>query len=72
MHHLVEAFIEPTFSAHYVGNKYNEEPILLSETAQTADDDLLQALKEYFLKPFKSTEKDPIHQSGLMPRHSRI
>ena len=56
MHHLVEAFIEPTFSVHYVGNKYNEEPILLSETAQTADDDLLQALKEYFLKPFKSEE----------------
>ena len=56
MHHLVEAYIEPTFAAHYVGNKYNEEPLLLSDRAQQADEDLQAIFKEYFLTPFKSEE----------------
>jgi hypothetical protein len=56
MHHLVEAFIEPLYSVHHIGNVGNEESLHLSKKANKASEELLIAFREYFLKPFKLEE----------------
>ena len=44
-------------SAHKVGNKANEEELILSENSLHLEDEtLLGLLKQYFLKPFTSDE----------------
>ncbi len=47
-----------SISIHKVGNKSNNEPILLSSNPFKPDDELTPLLKEYFLKPFREKEEN--------------
>jgi hypothetical protein len=55
-------------SIHKVGNKSNNEPLLLSKNPFKPDDELSPLLKEYFLKPFREKEEQYYqftHESDL-------
>jgi len=57
-----------SISIHRVGNKINNEPIIISENTFKADDELSSLLKEYFLKPFREKEENYfqfVHESDL-------
>ncbi len=57
-----------SISIHRVGNKINNEPIIISENPFQADDELSPLLKEYFLKPFREKEENYfqfVHESDL-------
>jgi len=43
-------------SLHFVGNKANEEILILSNKPMHINDEIKDMLKKYFLKPFKSEE----------------
>ena len=47
-----------SISIHKVGNKSNNEPIILSENKFNPDDELTPLLKEFFLKPFREKEEN--------------
>jgi hypothetical protein len=55
MHNFIEAKIKK-INVHKVGNKLNEENILLSKTNIDIDDNINMILMNYFIFPFKSTE----------------
>lgn len=45
-------------SIHRVGNKHKEEPIFLSESPYTLNDEIMPILKEYFFKAFREKEEN--------------
>ncbi len=47
-----------SISIHKVGNKSNNEPIILSDNKFNPDDELTPLLKEFFLKPFREKEEN--------------
>ena len=47
-----------SLSIHRVGNKSRNEPIFLSESTFTLNDEIVPLMKEFFLKPFRDKEEN--------------
>ena len=56
MHYFDSTTIDGDIFLHQVGNKLNDEPLVLSSQPLDIDDDITESLKEYFLSHFKQTE----------------
>lgn len=56
-----ETTIMNALSVHKVGNKNNDDGMIVSQHGLNVDDELNRLLANYFLQPFKSNEYFNLH-----------